>query len=160
MELLCTGFSPAPRRRATPGLPGFESARRPGAAARGCRDRRLSGSVCQQAPAGAEPIVQLAPTSKLHLSRLSSRRPLSKGGFERLGSPGSAPENGTRLCTEAGAAHTCLLPLRRSLAFIARIKGRRLWWVFVCARFPSLYLRGKRYGSWSSHWPLGDEWAV
>lgn len=39
-------------------------------------------------------------------------------------------ENGTRLCREAVPAHTCP-PLRRSPAFIARIKGR-LWWVFVC----------------------------
>ena len=99
--------------------------------ARGCGDPRARRvEAARGATAGAEPIVQPAPMSKLHLNRLSSRRPLSKWGFERLRSPGSALANGTRLCREARPAHTCL-PLRRSPAFIARIKGR-LWWVFVC----------------------------
>lgn len=62
--------------------------------------RRTAGvKAARGAPAGAEPIVQPAPMSKLHLNRLSSRRLLSKWGFERLRSPGSAVER-----TELGFA--------------------------------------------------------
>lgn len=93
-------------------------------------------------------------TRKLHLSRLSSPWPLSKWGFERLGSPGSALENGAGLFREAGLAHTCL-PLRPSARVYREHKRKKtVWWVFFCT-LPSLYLRRKRPGSWSSHWPFG-----
>lgn len=75
--------------------------------ARGCAGTGRAHRVgaARRAPAGAQPIVQRAPNRKLHLSRLSTRRPLSKRGFERLDSPGSARGNRARLFREARRPH-------------------------------------------------------
>lgn len=79
-------------------------------------------------PAGVQPIVQPALKSKLHLSLLSRHRLLSKWGFERLDSPGSALENGLRF-SGSGAG-----PASEALAGFYSENERKesVWWVFGC----------------------------
>lgn len=131
---LGAAWSPAPPQGSAEARGGARGLR-----GRGCGDRARS-----QGPgaAGTLPIVQPAPTSKFRLSLLSRRRPLSKRGFERLGSLGSALENSFCFSGRRGGPQG--LPLRLSPAFIERIKGRSLSGGCSCAPLPSLYLPRKR----------------